>query len=123
MKRQHPEFYIQCDVVDLLRRCELEFWHTENERNCTGAQAANRKRMGVSKGIPDLFILDPYADGPGSINIAMEIKAPGGRLSKEQRAWRDRLEAAGLVYVVIYSYDEAVEFLRKLCPDKVPSGA
>jgi hypothetical protein len=53
-----------------------------------------RDSRGSPAGWPDLALLK------GDRALFRELKAPGGRLSSEQREWGAALEAAGLDYAV-----------------------
>lgn len=70
-------------------RLKARFCHIANERQGELARI-HAWRMGVESGAPDyLFCL------PGGLGGVIEMKAEGGRLSKEQREWRDDLIALG----------------------------
>jgi hypothetical protein len=47
--------------------------------------------------------------------LAIEVKAPGGRLSEDQRDWLFRWEAnGGGAFAVVYSADEVEKLLQKI---------
>lgn len=50
--------------------------------------------------------------GPSGQFIALEVKAPGGRVSEVQTRWGAAIRACGGVYLVVRSVDEAVNGLR-----------
>lgn len=79
-------------------------------------QGAREKAMGATAGWPDLQILGAGPDGPSS--WFMEIKAPGGRVSDDQREAHDALLDIGFPVRVIRSIDDA----RKAVADwRLPS--
>ena len=85
--RGQEEFRLSCVVADHLARALptravwTHFPAGEHRNEITGARL---KRMGLAKGWPDYLIL---VDGR---LLAIELKAPGGSVSKEQRAIGDR---------------------------------
>ena len=63
-----------------------------NERDCSWAQGAILKAMGVKAGVSDLLLLYP---GRGHHIMAMELKAPGGTLTELQREFLEDIKSAG----------------------------
>lgn len=107
MKR--PEEVIHKTVVlHLLARAypDVFFWHTPNGGKRHVAEAVKFKAMGVVAGVPDLLILK------GGTLYALELKAPGGRLSPAQRVVGPRMEKCGAVISVANSIDEALVTLE-----------
>ena len=81
----NPEYRIHLRAVAELRAADVRFFHTPNESNSPPQYRAKLKRMGLSKGVPDLIIPAPTTGGaPGAV---LELKSPRGRLSPEQRSW------------------------------------
>jgi hypothetical protein len=79
---KRPEQAIHKAVVSHLNaRAEprVFFWHTPNEGKRGFVNAAALKAMGMTAGVPDLIILKA-----GNLH-ALELKAPGGRLTPSQR--------------------------------------
>jgi predicted oxidoreductase len=62
----------------------IPYFHVPNEGNRSISYAMRMKRLGLKAGIPDLIIVKPHPDGR---HIAIEMKAPGGRLSESQKTW------------------------------------
>jgi hypothetical protein len=99
-RRANPEAQLQRSVIQHLRirgaRGAL-FWHTPNgahlggKRNSKGVaiQGAIMKSLGVLAGVADICILHA-----GRFH-ALELKAPGGRSTEAQLAFRDAVNAAG----------------------------
>jgi len=73
-------------------------------RNNTGAARDGRGRL-VRFGTPGAPDIMAIVRGRF---VAIEVKATGGRLSARQRAWRDACEAAGGIYRVCRSVDDAL---------------
>ena len=63
------------------------------------------KARGWSKGIPDLVVVHKAGV------FFIELKAPTGRLSPEQKIWRDRLIAEGYNYFCWRTIEECQEFI------------
>lgn len=107
MKR--PEQAIHKAVVAHLNmRAEprVFFWHTPNEGKRGFVNAAALKAMGMTAGVPDLLILKD-----GSL-YAIELKAPGGRLTPSQRLVMTHMENCGAQTAVAHSVDEALVTLE-----------
>lgn len=103
MKR--PEQQIQKAVVQHLRlRAEPKvfFWSTPNEGKRGFTNAAALKAAGMTAGVPDLLILKD-----GTLH-ALELKAPGGRLTPSQVMVLERMQYCGASVAVAHSLDEAL---------------
>jgi hypothetical protein len=78
-------------------------------------QAAKANREGRMKGVPDLCLAwktTNYA------SLYIEMKWNKGRLSYDQRLWRDKLRRGGNKHVTCYSYKAALtEMLKYLIVD------
>ncbi len=71
-----------------------------------GAIRANAlKRQGFVNGVPDLLLIVPRGDAHG---LAIEMKAPDGRLSVDQGQMLALFESCGWKQVICWSFDEAV---------------
>ncbi len=88
------------------------FWHTPSGGYRTRAEAAIFAGLGVMGGIPDILIL--YR----SKLIAVELKAPKGRLTEKQKAMHVRLMLAGAIVTTVTSLDELENFLAQVIPLK-----
>lgn len=108
-KRAQPEFALQCRVVDYLASLPgVGFFHhspngsklhgSQQQRQITGARL---KRSGTQAGFPDLLV---YAS-EGRVGH-LELKSEKGRLSDNQKAVRECLEALGHHYAVVTHTDE-----------------
>lgn len=82
----------------------------------SAVQGGHERGLGAIKGWPDLAVYGPGPDGPSA--WFAEIKAPGGKVSDEQRALHDRLMDAGFSVRIVRS----VEDMRKAVSDwRLPS--
>ena len=98
--------------------------HSPNGGKRDAFTGGQMKALGVRRGFPDL-ILPMASYNSWKIGLAIEMKAPGGRTSPEQRAWLDMLALQGWTVDVCYSADEArAALIRYLLPpdqhDDVP---
>jgi hypothetical protein len=82
-------------------------FHTANGGWRSRIEAAILKGLGVRAGVPDVIAVK---DGR---TYAMEIKAPGGRLTAAQNAAHAALRAAGATVVTSYSLDDAISMLEE----------
>ena len=69
---------------------------------------ARLKAEGATAGVADLILFIPNRRYGG---LAIEMKTPNGRQSKEQREWQRKCEEAGNKYVLCRS---AADFLREI---------
>lgn len=82
-------------------------FHPANGEVRSKRTGARLKAMGVVPGVPDLCFT--LADGHSAY---MEIKAPGGRLSPEQKAFQRKCELMGVEYACVFGIDAALAVLR-----------
>lgn len=80
------------------------FNHSPNEGRRTAQEGNKLKKMGMSKGFPDLEIPIPRHNKHG---LYIELKTESGRVTPEQKKWLDYLNGCGYVAVVARSFDEA----------------
>lgn len=96
------------------------------------SQKAKNKKLGVSSGVPDLFVVIPdqhfvYGDNikphnpPTQTNeyrhrlVAIEMKRKkGGVTSANQKQWIKTLNEAGIQTVVCKGCDAAIEFIESI---------
>lgn len=74
------------------------------------------KKMGTSKGFPDLLVFIPITGVTGEIDsyqmCAIEMKRrKGGTVSKDQKRWLEILQASGAMCAVCHGSDEAIAFV------------
>lgn len=82
-------------------------FHIPNERP-DKVQAAILKKLGVKRGVPDLFLPVPSRKFHG---LFIEMKNSKGRTSDSQLWWGEHLAANGYVFDVCHGWQEAVEVL------------
>lgn len=91
---------------------DVIFWHTPNGESRDAQVGAKLKRMGVLKGVPDLFF--------PAYQLFIELKSDKGCLSKDQKKLKPTLEKLGYTWITAYGFPDAVEkftiFLK--CIDK-----
>lgn len=74
-------------------------------------EAVRLKREGVKAGVPDMIL--PVARG-GYHSLAIELKRTlGGRVSEEQKAWLEALNAQGWYTVVCNGAMAAVDVIQR----------
>lgn len=118
----HPEGLLQVAVARYLDVRMLPYCHVPNERKCSPAQGAMLKRQGVKAGVPDVLIFRPFqkhiSDGKSIIQsvyaagLAIELKAPGGRLTETQKEWIETLTRCGWHVEVCRSIDAVIEIVE-----------
>lgn len=96
--------------------------HSGNEiggsTNAMKARAIKMKKMGTSKGFPDLLVLVPFKGVTGDIDsyqmLAIEMKRrKGSATSPEQKEWLKMLELAGIPSRICKGADEAIDFVSE----------
>ena len=100
---RNAEARIQASIVEWIRLVapDLVVFHPPNGGLRSKSEAARLKWIGTFAGVPDLVVLG--RDGQCWL---IEVKAPGGALSAEQRALRDRCTALRIPFVVAKSIDD-----------------
>lgn len=92
---------VQEAVLEYLTILHVFCWRTNNIPVYDPVRKCHRSMPKFSlKGVADILGIMP--DGTGRL-LAIECKAPGGSLSKEQREFRDNVRRLGGVYIVIDS--------------------
>lgn len=100
----------QITVIDF---CEAKGWyiiHIPNEGKRSPRTGDLLKRMGLRPGFPDLFLFQPRGKWHG---LAIEMKTPTGKVSKEQEENLLRLNKNGYAVKVAYSSTEAIESIER----------
>jgi hypothetical protein len=107
--RRHPEQEIQRSVVSHLR-CRgargAVWWHTPNGGFRRRTEAAILKGLGVRAGVADICVVHE-----GKF-FALELKAPSGRSTEAQMAFRDEINAAGGFAAEVVGLDAAIRCLE-----------
>ncbi len=83
-------------------------FHIPNERS-DKIQAVILKRMGVKRGVPDLFLPVPSGEYHG---LFIEMKKSGGRSSNDQLYWLEHLKSNGYAATVCHGWEPATEVLK-----------
>lgn len=104
--RKSPEADLQIAAVEFIRRAypTLTFWFCPNGGNLSRAQAGRFKAMGLLPGVPDLHFILPQ----GQLGC-IEMKGPKGKMSAEQKWFRDKAERCGVQWAECRSLED-VEF-------------
>ena len=82
-------------------------WHCANGGTRHKLEARRFKTLGVMAGVPDLMFIALHGPRPGT-TYYVEVKAPDGALSDEQKAFRRRCIEAGAPWCCVFSKDEAI---------------
>jgi hypothetical protein len=109
VRRQQPEAAIQRAVIQhyQLRRASGTFlFAVLNGGYRRPIEAAILKGLGVVAGVPDVIAI---RDGR---THALELKAPGGRLTDNQRATHNAMIKAGVQVAVAATLDDALDLLE-----------
>lgn len=85
-------------------------FHIPNGGKRSKSEAVRFRAAGVRSGVPDLFL--PCSRG-GFHGLWIEMKAIGGRVSREQEQWRKELMEQGYMSVVCYGASAAIETIEK----------
>lgn len=110
---RHPEAQSQRAVLTwwkyachALKCAEVLLFSVPNGGYRRTREAALLKLEGCRAGAPDLLLLVPVAPYHGMV---LEMKAPGGKESEEQKTFLGELIAQGYKVVVAYSTEEAIQ--------------
>lgn len=115
-RRVQLEARHQEQVVNWLRFKKILFFHPANGQIRSPRTGAALKRLGVVRGTPDLWIVDPPPAMPGKVGTVIEMKPPTGGNSgtPEQKAWLVALKDRGWVTAVCKGSDAAISLLESL---------
>ena len=74
------------------------------------------KRLGTSKGFPDLLVFIPVYGATGEVDCyqmcGVEMKRRrGGRVTQEQKEWLEILQASGVMCAVCRGAEEAINYV------------
>lgn len=106
---EHKAFVNYLEVLRLLH------FHVPNEQSQRAYRMVNRK-LGVSSGVPDLFVIIKSERNGRSKLIAIEMKRQRGArptVSPKQKLWLEELKRAGIDGYVAYGATEAIDIVRK----------
>ena len=106
-----PEIIAQIQVAEYVKQCtDLPFIHIANERSTSPQSGALLKRMGVYKGVSDIFI--PRANKTCH-GLFIELKVGKNKPSVEQFNFIHRMNEEGYGGFVAYSSDEAIKIIQE----------
>ena len=92
--------------------------HVPNEGKRSPQQGAKLKRMGMSRGFPDLVIPLPCGAYHG---LYIELKVGNNKTTAEQKRWLTKLNANGYAATACWGVDEAMSVInRYLKGDAIP---
>ena len=90
---------------------EFLLWHTQNGMMHAGSEADREriggmmKRMAVRGGVPDLFLAAPAS---GWCGLFVELKAPKGVLSDDQKIMLPELQSRGFQTAVVRTLEDFI---------------
>jgi len=109
-KRKQPEASDQIKLAAWIAKNGIRFTASAAGGKRNLLEGLKFKRMGVSKGFPDIHI--PYPR-KGFHGLYIELKPiKGGRASSEQIDWIDFLRQEGYCADFCYGFDEAVGLIE-----------
>jgi hypothetical protein len=98
-----------CDYLALVARPEV-FWFAIPNGGKRHISVANElKKEGVKAGVPDLAFLLPEGR-----TAWLEMKIRYGKLSPDQKAFRDKAKALGHTWGMAKTFNEATQFLSAI---------
>lgn len=110
---EHQATILEWCALNRNKYPELDLlYHIPNEGKRSPATAATMKRIGLKSGVPDLCL--PVARG-GYHGLYIELKADGGRVTKKQMEWIDRLQQQHYCAVVCFGWEAAVKAIERYC--------
>lgn len=80
-----------------------------NEAKRSFAVVAHMKKLGLTKGVPDVMVAIPRGNFHG---LFIEFKSAKGRVRPEQAAFHEKLKARGYCVTVCRDAREAIDFFR-----------
>lgn len=105
--------YESDDQITVIEWCKLHgilVNHTANEGKRTPWQGNKLKKMGLSKGFPDISILEPRGKYHG---LYIEMKRKGNKPTTEQIEWLRNLKSKGYATGLCYSASDAIALIEK----------
>ena len=100
----------QIIVVQYCALLKIPIIHIPNEGKRTVANGAKLKRMGMSKGFPDLLITRARGRYHG---FAIEMKHGNNKPTPNQIDWLRTLKAEGYATAVCYGAKDAIDLIEK----------
>ena len=115
-KRKDPEHDLQTSLVQWIREVDPEilFTATNGGVRLSMNQAKRMKAAGYLRGVPDLLFFEARN---GFHGLAIELKAPKGRISPIQREQVEEFRIRGWRAEVAFGWDHAMKILREYFPE------
>lgn len=101
MSRRSDEYKLQVEVVKTLRSRGVLVLSIPNERNAGISDAVRMRASGLTKGAPDLVCWTPRGEC-----WWLELKAPKGVRSQEQKCFEDIAGQLGIGYKLVRSLED-----------------
>lgn len=108
--RRYPESALQTEIANFLANewPDIKYTATLGGLHMPISQKMKLIRNGYIRGIPDMII---FARNETYCGVAIEVKSPTGRLTKEQKEWLAYLAAQGWCTYVAKDLTETRYFL------------
>jgi hypothetical protein len=105
------EASIQATIVDYLHaRGEWVFENRSGKMNALASRLSGGKTQ--EKGSPDIFVFLGNDINDIGVTLAIEVKRPGEKQSKEQRIWQSELEGRGHLYLLVDNVDDVIAYME-----------
>lgn len=113
----------QMAFVQWCRLNDIICHHSGNEiggsTSAMKARAVKMKKMGTSRGFPDLLVFVPVKGVDGTVDCyqmcAIEMKRrKGSTVSKEQKTWLEILAGSGAMSAVCKGAEEAIAYIEAI---------
>ncbi len=98
---------IHMAIVEYLRLRKQLFYYVPNASAGPVWWRAKLKRLGLLAGVPDIALILPSGQA-----AYMEVKTPTGRLSDDQKAFRDAAIGLGALWAEVRSVNDAATVLE-----------
>jgi hypothetical protein len=116
------EYQIQCAFVEYVEKKYPHYRqlliHIPNEGKRSWREGKRQKKLGLTRGVPDLFFAMPVINGEMQhyCGLWIEIKTGAGRIRTEQKVFIANMLARGYQAKIVRSVDEAIavfeEYIR-----------
>lgn len=104
-------------LTKMMAKYDFKFHASPNGGSRNLIEAIKLKRMGLSKGFPDIFVAKPYGAYTG---LFIEMKrAKGSKVSDEQKEWIEYLNNNGYYASVAFGFSEAVTIFNRYFHDEI----
>lgn len=111
IRKKQPERIELIKVVHWVRsNTSLPIIHIANERKTTEGHGLLFKKMGVTPGVPDLFIPRAFSEYHG---LWVEMKSAYGKASEEQIDFIQKMRAEMYRAEICYSAEEAISLIQQ----------